>query len=144
MSEWSSLPKVPMLAIAVAQGLMLFALYRAFEAGAWPSESPLWSYPLWTLIAVMPLLLLLSLDGGNAYRVGRLLAGLGAVLALLAVYTGWQAQPFHKFPLPSLTFTFICSITLACFKALMYLQQRANQVPLTYQVCLPIPGVTFS
>ncbi|MGH8221566.1 MAG: DUF4153 domain-containing protein, partial [Woeseiaceae bacterium] len=34
----------------------------------------------------------------------------------------------------SLTFVFFVSIGLACFKALMYLQQRAAKVPLTYQV----------
>lgn len=40
-----------MLVIAVIQGVLLFALYRAFETDSWPSESPLWSYPLWTLAA---------------------------------------------------------------------------------------------
>ena len=130
----SSLPRAAMLIIAVVQGILLFALYRAFDTDYWPSESPIWSYPLWTLAATVPLFLLLSLNRGNERRVGQLVAGLAAVLALLAVYTGWQAEPFDGFPLSSLSFTFAASITLACFKALMYLQQRANQVPLTYQV----------
>jgi len=123
-----------MLIIAVVQGLLLFALYRALDTNIWPSESPLWSYPLWTLVAAVPLLLLLSLDRENVKSVSQMVAGLGFVLALLAIYTGWQAEPFDEFPLFSLSFAFIFSITLACFKALMYLQQRANQVPLTYQV----------
>lgn len=123
-----------MLVIAVVQGILLFALYRAFDTNYWPSESPVWSYPLWTLAVAVPLLLLLSLNHGNERRVGQLVAGSAVVLALLAVYTGWQAEPFDEFPLWSLSFAFAASITLACFKALMYLQQRANQVPLTYQV----------
>ena len=45
----SSLPRAAMLIIAVVQGILLFALYRAFDTDYWPSESPNWSYPLWTL-----------------------------------------------------------------------------------------------
>jgi hypothetical protein len=123
-----------MLIIAVVQGILLFALYRAFDTDFWPSDDPLWSYPLWTLAIAVPLLLLLSLNHGNERRVVQLVAGWAAVLALLAIYTGWQAEPFKEFPVGSLTFVFCASMTLACFKALMYLQQRANQVPLTYQV----------
>ena len=123
-----------MLIIAVVQGILLFALYRAFDTDFWPSDDPLWSYPLWTLAIAVPLLLLLSLNHGNERRVIQLVAGWAAVLALLAIYTGWQAEPFEEFPVGSLTFVFCASMTLACFKALMYLQQRANQVPLTYQV----------
>ena len=134
MNDSSSLPRRSMLIIAVVQGILLFALYRAFDTDAWPSESPLWSFPLWTLAVSVPLLLLLSLDRSNAHRVSKLVAGAAVVLTLLAIYTGWQAEPFGEFALFGLSFAFICSVTLACFKALMYLQQRANQVPLTYQV----------
>lgn len=134
MNDSSSLPRVTMLIIAVVQGLLLFALYHAFDTDAWPSESPLWSFPLWTLIVAVPLILLLSLDRDNVQRVGKLAAGSAVILTLLAIYTGWQAEPYGEFPLFGLSFAFLCSITLACFKALMYLQQRANQVPLTYQV----------
>ena len=134
MNDSSSLPRVAMLIIAVVQGILLFALYRAFDTDFWPSDDPLWSYPLWALAIAVPLLLLLSLNHGNERRVVQLVAGWAAVLALLAIYTGWQAEPFEEFPVGSLTFVFCASMTLACFKALMYLQQRANQVPLTYQV----------
>jgi Domain of unknown function (DUF4153) len=129
----SSLPRAAMLTIAVVQGILLFALYRAFDTNSWPSESPLWSYPLWTLAVAVPLLLLLSISHGNERRVGQLVAGSAAVLVLLAIYTGWQAEPFDAFPVFDLSFAFTSSMTLACFKALMYLQQRADLVPLTYQ-----------
>jgi hypothetical protein len=78
--------------------------------------------------------LLLSIDRKNSAPVYKYVVTLGAVLALLAVYTGWQAEPFNEFPVSSLSFAFAVSITLACFKALMYLQQRANEIELSYPV----------
>jgi hypothetical protein len=128
------LPKTPMLVIAFLQGIFLYLLYRAFDQDLWPSESPLWSYPLFTVVLAVPVLLLLSIDRNNAVAVYRQAGILGGVLALLAIYTGWQAEPFGEFPVYSLSFAFGASITLACFKALMYLQQRANGIPLSYQV----------
>jgi hypothetical protein len=134
MSNSSRLPNVQMLVISTVQGILLYALYRAFDNNTWPSESPLWSYPLWTIAAAVPVLLLLSLTRSNTLAVAKHVAGFAAILTLLAVYTGWQAEPFGEFPVSSLSQAFIFSIGLACFKALMYLQQRANGVPLTYQV----------
>jgi hypothetical protein len=134
MRESPPLPKMPMLVIASLQGIFLYVLYRAFDENTWPSESPLWSYPLWTIALAVPLLLLLSIDRKNAASVYKQVGILGGVLALLAIYTGWQAEPFDEFPVYSLSFAFGLSITLACFKALMYLQQRANDIELSYQV----------
>ena len=134
MRESPPLPKIPMLVIAFLQGIFLYALYRAFDENTWPSESPLWSYPLWTIAVAVPLLLLLSIDRKNSVSVYKQVGALGAVLALLALYTGWQAEPFKEFPVSSLSFAFGLSIALACFKALMYLQQRANEIELSYPV----------
>ena len=134
MRESSTLPKVPMLIIAFLQGAFLYFLYRAFDENTWPSESPLWSYPLWTAALAVPLLLLLSIDRKNTVSVVKQVGIFGGVLVLLAIYTGWQAEPFGEFPVENLSFVFGLSITLACFKGLMYLQQRANENPLSYQV----------
>ena len=134
MRESPPLPKIPMLVISFLQGIFLYALYRAFDENTWPSESPLWSYPLWTTAVAVPLLLLLSLDQKNSPSVYKQVGVLGGVLALLAVYTGWQAEPFKEFPISGMSFAFAVSIALACFKALMYLQQRANEIELSYPV----------
>ncbi len=126
--------KLPMLLISALQGLALYGLYHAFDTDSWPSQSPVWSYPLWTISLAVPLLLLLSIDRENhKVAIGNVLL-FGAVLALLAAYTGYQAEPFGEFPLYGLSFSFACAATLACFKALMYLQQRADRVQLTYPV----------
>ena len=123
-----------MLGIALLQGFCLYALYHALDTKSWPTYSPLWSYPLWTLAVMAPLMLLLSVDARNYRSAATLVAAFSAVLALLAVYTGWQASPFNRFPVSSLNFAFGASITLASFKALMYVQQRADGVPLSYPV----------
>ena len=130
----NSLPRAWLLGIAFLQGLALLVLYRSVESGFWPSESPVWAFPLWTLAIAVPLLLLLSIDRDNVAAVAKYVAGFAVVLALLAVYTGWQAKPFGEFPIGSLAGVFAITIGLACFKALMYLQQRASRVPLTYEV----------
>ncbi len=130
----TSIPRPLLLGIAFLQGLCLLVLYRSTESHFWPSESPVWAYPLWTLAIVVPLLLLLSIDRNNYVSMTKHVAAFGALLALLALYTGWQAEPFEEFPIVSMTTTFVFTIGLASFKALMYLQQRANRAPLEYEV----------
>lgn len=128
------LPRVRLLAIAFVQGLVLFALYRAFEADVWPSGSPLWSYPLWTLAVAIPLLLLLTLDRGNTRAVVVWTGVASVVLVLLALYTASQTEPYGEFPVAAMTTAFIVTIGLACFKGLMYLQLRVTRESLSYRV----------
>ena len=133
MNTTPELPRLPMLGIAFAQGICLYLLYRSFETHVWPYESPLWSFPLWTLAIAVPLLLLLTITRTNYVSAVKHIAGFGALLALVAVYTGWQAEPFDEFPISSMTFAFAVTIGLACFKALMYIQQRADGAQQTYE-----------
>ncbi len=130
----TSVPRWPILGIAFVQGLCLLVLYRSIEDDFWPSESPVWAFPLWTLVLVVPVLLMLSIDRDNYRSVAKYVAGFGGLLALLAIYTGWQAEPFDEVQIGSMTFAFVVTIGLASFKGLMYLQQRANGVPLSYEV----------
>lgn len=134
MNTTTSLSWRQLLSISLTQGICLLLLYRADDLDIWPSESPAWSYPLWSVAIVVPLLLLLSIDGENYRRVAKYVGGVTVALTLLAAYTGFQAEPFGEFPLYSLTFAFAASIGIAAFKALMYLQQRANREPLSYPV----------
>lgn len=127
-----SLPSRLMFGVSVLQGLVLLALYRAFESDLWPAEAPLWSFPLWTLAAVMPVMFLLSLEQANKKRLTQHLAVAALVLVLLAVYTGSQALPFGEFPLISLTWVYSLAIAVASFKALMYLQLLASGQPINY------------
>lgn len=128
------LPKFLMLLVAVLQGVLLLALYLAMEARAWPSQSPVWAYPLATLAISIPTLLLLSIERGRERQLGLYLAGFALIITPLAVYTGWQTEPYGDFPTYNVMVIFAFSMAIACFKALMYLQQRANQKPMNYQV----------
>jgi hypothetical protein len=123
-----------MLGIALVQGLGLLFLYRSVESGFWPSGAPRWSLPLWTLTVAVPVLLLLSLTRDNASALFRYIGGFAAVLALLGLYTGWQAEPFHEFPIGSMIGLYAITLGIACFKALMYLQQRAGGESLSYRL----------
>lgn len=121
-----------LLGISLAQGLCLYLLYASVEAQRWPSKAPVYSYPLWTLAVLAPLLLLLSATRANLVATAKNTAAFCVVLTLLAVYTGWQAQPFGQFPVGSLTFAYMVTVSIASFKALMYLQQRADGAALSY------------
>ena len=134
MSESRDISTRVLLSVSLLQGICLFALYRSEDVGFWPSESPMWSYPLWTLAVFTPLMLLLSLTRSNVAAAAKYVGGFSLLLALLAAYTGRQAEPFNEFPLHSLTFAFVFTVAIASFKALMYLQQRANGVALSYPV----------
>lgn len=127
-----SLPRNLMLGLSFGQGLVLLFLWRALDGGTWPSQTPALNFPLWTFAIVWPGLLLLSLEAGNQARALKL-ASLGAALLLLpAIYIGWQASPVGAFPVWSLLAIFVVTMLIACFKALMHLQLRAAQTPLSY------------
>jgi uncharacterized protein DUF4153 len=127
-------PRNWLLAISAVQGLALFALYYTSSNGLWPSAQPVWAFPLWTLAITSPVVLLLSLSDGNLRSVLRLTAGLSFVLFVVAVYVGRQVAPSSDLNIFSITLTFTLSMIIAVFKALMYLQQRANNIPLTYEI----------
>lgn len=134
MTNSTERPTRLLLGVSFVQGLCLYALYQSFEQDVWPSESPVWSYPLCTLAVLSPLLLMLSATRSNLAAAVKNIAAFSVVLALLAAYTGWQAEPFDEFPVGSLTFAFAVTVAIASFKALMYLQQRADGVALSYPV----------
>lgn len=121
-----------LLGVSLVQGLCLYLLYASVEAQRWPSKAPVYSYPLWTLAVLAPLLLLLSATRANLAATAKNTAAFCVVLTLLAAYTGGQAQPFGQFPVYSLTFTYMLTVSIASFKALMYLQQRADGAALSY------------
>ena len=66
--EQRNLPRSLMLGVAILQGLLLFALYKATDLNAWPSQNPLWALPLWTAATVTPLLFLLAVEQGIERR----------------------------------------------------------------------------
>ncbi len=132
MSPKTELPRKLMLAVALLQGLVLYALYKCVELEYWPSQNPQWLVPLFTVAIVTPLLFLLAVHSHTIGRTAQLTLGFSLVLLLCAIYIGAQAEPFGAFPWDSLIGIYILCAGIAAFKGLMYLQPCANREPLTY------------
>lgn len=134
LNQATARPTRLLLIVSFVQGLCLFFLNRSFETETWPSTAPAWSFPLCALATLSPIMYLLSATRENLLTAARYVGAYSVVLALLAAYVGYQATPHDAFPVGSLGFAFALTISIASFKALMYLQQRANQEPLNYSV----------
>ena len=119
------LPRNLMVVVALAQGLLLLLLWRALTHETWPSQTPALNLPLWTLAVTGPTLFLLTVEADNLKRAALFVTAFAAVLAVLAVYVGWQASPIGAFPTDSLIAVFVLTMLVACFKGAMYLQQFA-------------------
>ncbi len=128
------LPRNLMIALALVQGVALLLLWRAATEGAWLLEVPALNVPLWTLAVAWPMLLLLSLEADRIGRVFALVSLFSALLAVLGIYVGWQASPFDAFPVGPLLAAYALTLLIACFMALMYLQQFAARGPIRYDM----------
>ena len=143
MLSVARLPRNTMMVLSLVQGLGLLLLWRAMSHETWPSQTPIVNFPLWTLVLAWPTLLLLSLEVGNAKRIFGLVSGFSGVLVLLAIYVGLQSSPANAFPIYSLVGAYAGTLVIACFKALMYLQQRAAGLPLTYEILFALSWRNF-
>ena len=117
-----TLPREAMLAIAFAQGLALFALWKALDNEVWPATMPAVNFPLWTLVLVLPTFLLFTLESGSGLRTLRRASAIAAIFVLLAIYAGWQATPQDAFPIGPLLFDSVASLVVAGFVSLALLQ----------------------
>jgi hypothetical protein len=87
-----------------------------------------------TLVVILPILLILTVDTGNLKRTLKLTPIVVAVLLPVSAYVGWQTEPQPAVEFPSILAGFIVSMVIASFKGLMYLQQLANREKLTYEI----------
>ena len=128
--------------IATLQGFGLLGMYRAVEAEAWPAAMPVTALPAWVFVIVFPLTLLLALREGFEKRVLVHGAALTTLLVLCAAYIGSQANTNYVGS-GTLTATLMLTLTIALFKGMMYLQQRAWQEPLTYSLLFTLSWRNF-
>ena len=98
----------------------------------WPSNQPQWLFCFYTLVVVAPVTLLLSLEKGLELKLALRLGAFALVAAALGFYAGLQAIPLEQISYQPVLFAFIFSMLLASFKALLYIQQQAFGVPLSY------------
>ena len=136
-------PRNLMLGLSLAQGFVLLLLWRAATNETWPSQTPIVNFPLWTFAVVWPGLLLLSLDADRPARAFRLVSLATALLMPLAAYMGWQASPAGAFPISSFLVIYVATLLVACFKALLYVQQWADQRPIGYDALFALSWRNF-
>ena len=60
-------PYTVLLTIAVIQGLALLALYQAYQYKVWPSQTPVFAYPLLAVTVLLPIGLQLALTQTKVY-----------------------------------------------------------------------------
>ena len=133
MLEQNQTPRPLILLISLIQGLLLWALTETMDNKTWLAEQPLLLYPFWTLSIVMPFFLLLSVNRVLHRNFLPTMIGSALILTLVGIYAGWQATPYGEFPLSNMSLLYVLSIGIGCFKALIYIQVRSNNLPMTYQ-----------
>jgi hypothetical protein len=127
-----TLPKPLLLLIALLQGLLLFVLHEAIEFKFWPHDQPQWLFSFYSMVVVAPLMLLLALEQKNGRKLLPWVVPFALACGLLGCYVGWQAIPLEHIRMESLLFAFVCTLTVATFKTLMYAQQHATGEAFSY------------
>lgn len=120
-------PAWPIVLVALAQGLVLFALYRASHGAL--GEAPRWAVPLWTLALTVPSLFVLSVGIGEVRRLLAALALHAVLVAVLGARIGLQMEPANAFPTSGIVLAWIVTMMLATFLTLLWLQWFAVGAP---------------
>lgn len=132
MQNNSSTPGKLLILVSLIQGLCLLFLHQAIELKFWPYHSPQWLFSFYSIAFVGPTMLLLGLRTGCELAVAKWVAIFTLIAGLLGFYVGYQATPLPHIRFDTLLFTFIVTMSIATFKALMYVQQRVSGEALTY------------
>lgn len=123
-----------MIGVALAQGFALYGLYQSIGHNVWPATDSTWLLPLFTVSLSAPVIALLSMNQANLRALSTPTAAFVGVISLCALYTGWMIAPNDVVEGSNIYLVFTLSMLIATFKGIMYIQQRANHQPLTYQL----------
>ncbi|WP_417583539.1 DUF4153 domain-containing protein [Nitrincola sp.] len=126
------LPAKLMALISLLQGLGLLYLHQAIELHYWPHQQPQWLFAFYSLVFIWPTMLLLGLDHNNGRAIVKLTLPFALLSGLLGYYVGHQVIPLEHIRFNALLYSFVFTMTIATFKALMYSQQWASGEKLTY------------
>ena len=116
-----------LLLVSFVQGLALYLLHLSIESELWPDDALPWLSSLYTMAIVGPVMLLLGLRSGREAAVAKWTLLFTATCGLLGYYVGRQVmlaeQAVGVFPI---------TVTVATFKALMYVQQFVSGERFSY------------
>ncbi len=126
------LPAKLMALISLLQGLGLLYLHQAIELHYWPHQQPQWLFAFYSLVFIWPTMLLLGLNHNNGRAIVKLTLPFALLSGLLGYYIGHQVTPIEHIRFNALLYSFVFTMTIATFKALMYSQQWASGEKVTY------------
>lgn len=81
------------LLIGLAQGALLYGMYRAAQDHAWPATAPMLFIPLLLVLVIVPVLLVSSLGHMAGRRLAQWAGAAAAIIAALGAYDAWRAVP---------------------------------------------------
>ena len=126
------LPSKLMILISLMQGLGLLYLHQAIELHYWPHGQPEWLFAFYSVMFIWPIMLLLGLDQNNGRAMVKATLPFALISGLLGYYVGHQVTPIEHIRFNALLFSFVLTMVIATFKALMYSQQWARGERVTY------------
>lgn len=129
--------------IATLQGLLMLGLYRAHLNELWLVTNPVLLVPAWTLVIVLPVLLLLTLSTQRVRVTLLYCTGFAGLLALAGSYVGMQIEPEESSSYSAVIPAYVLCMIIAVFKGLMYVQQRSIGQPLTYPLLFSLSWRNF-
>ncbi|WP_292759711.1 DUF4153 domain-containing protein [Methylophaga sp. UBA2689] len=128
----TQLPSKLMILISLLQGLGLLYLHQAIELHYWPHGQPEWLFAFYSVMFIWPIMLLLGLDQHNGRAMVKVTLPFALLSGLLGYYVGHQVTPIEHIRFNALLFSFVLTMAIATFKALMYSQQWARGERVTY------------
>ncbi|MBX2808439.1 MAG: DUF4153 domain-containing protein [Cellvibrionaceae bacterium] len=132
MEHNSALPSKLLVFIALLQGFCLLYLHQAIELGYWPNKQHQWLLAFYGMALTLPVMLLLSITANNKAAILKYSLPFSLLSGLLGYYTGNQALPVGYIGYNGLLFAYALTMSLATFKALMYIQQLAAGERISY------------
>ncbi|MGB1424411.1 MAG: hypothetical protein ACPHF3_14585 [Pseudomonadales bacterium] len=133
MSLPSNLLRFLMLSASGLQGLGIYLLYRSFDEGLWPSQSPIWFYPVISLVLLLPAGFLLTVERSRERATLIRVGAYGMVIGLLGAYVGYQAMPFGEVRIDGLSATYAISLGIASFITLIFVQRQITDDATGYE-----------
>lgn len=139
----NQLPKPIIILISAFQGLALTLLYQSVEHQVWPATNSMWLIALATLFISAPLLTLFCITQNNTKQVVKYILPFSILLSSLGAYVGLQLEPKQHVYNDAVLISFIFTALLACFKALMYIQQFLSNKAISYPSLFTISWRNF-
>lgn len=133
MDHKQLIPNRILVVVALVQGFCLLFLHQSIEHQFWPYGSSHWLLALYSVVLIIPTMLLLGLHKEKELEFVKWLIPAAVIVGLCGYYVGSQDDFTGRFYRSEyLLFPFMLTMSIATFKILMYAQQFAEQGRLAF------------